>query len=135
MWFKDNSGLVFFKSEISRRNRCRRIVNDNRIFPRKSDFGHKCGVPTKRILASDGKSEGQEDFALYFCFDKDESTAMVVPLRAFQTQSRRKYSVKDLVNSAFHCFVLYQSTKVPPAERTDVNLKIKRAVKETISNK
>ena len=71
------------------------------------------------FLASDGKSEGQEDFALYFCFDKDESTAMVVPLRAFQTQSRRKYSVKDLVNSAFHCFVLYQSTKVPPAERTD----------------
>ena len=71
------------------------------------------------FLASDGKSEGQEDFALYFCFDKDESTAMVAPLRAFQTQSRRKYSVKDLVNSAFHCFVLYQSTKVPPAERTD----------------
>ncbi|MDO4381339.1 MAG: hypothetical protein Q4D20_10750, partial [Clostridia bacterium] len=66
------------------------------------------------FLASDGKSEGQEDFALYFCFDKDESTAMVVPLRAFQTQSRRKYSVKDLVNSAFHCFVLFQATKVPP---------------------
>mgnify|MGYP004637491451 CR=1 FL=1 len=87
--------------------------------PQKGNSVSKCGVPKSEFLASDGKSEGQEDFALYFCFDKDESTAMVVPLRAFQTQSRRKYSVKDLVNSAFHCFVLYQSTKVPPAERTD----------------
>ncbi|MDO4379443.1 MAG: hypothetical protein Q4D20_01065, partial [Clostridia bacterium] len=41
-------------------------------------------------------------------------TAMVVPLRAFQTQSRRKYNVKDLVNSAFHCFVLGRQPKVPP---------------------
>ena len=87
--------------------------------PQKGNSVSKCGVPKSEFLASDGKSERQEDFALYFCFDKDESTAMVVPLRAFQTQSRRKCSVKDLVNSAFHCFVLFQPTKVPPAERTD----------------
>ena len=31
VWFKDNSGLVFLKSEISRRNRCRRI--GSRYFP------------------------------------------------------------------------------------------------------
>ena len=51
--------------------------------PQKGNSVSKCGVPQSDFLASDGKSEWQEDFALYFCFDKDESTAMVVPLRAF----------------------------------------------------
>ena len=29
-----------------------RIVNDNRIFPRKSDFGHKCGVLKSELLGT-----------------------------------------------------------------------------------
>ncbi|MDO4381308.1 MAG: hypothetical protein Q4D20_10590, partial [Clostridia bacterium] len=76
--FKDNSGLVLLKSEISRRNRCRRI--GGRYF----DF-----LPQIKIRS---------------------------PNAAYQKE----------------CFwvLLGRQPKVPPAERTGVNLKIKRAVKE-----
>ena len=51
--------------------------------PQKENSVSKCGVLKSDFLASDGKSDGKRILRRIFAFDKDKSTVMVVPLRAF----------------------------------------------------
>ncbi len=115
VWFKDNSGLVFLKSEISRRNHCSCI--GSRYFPFSPAKG-KFGFQMRRI---------KKRFFGYFCINRQKCPQRSGRMKRYKTRckSKRQHKEKDKKK---HCFVLYQSTKVPPAHRTDANSKETRAV-------